>query len=101
MECYIPNGARIYQDKGDEEMKHKFTHKGLTYHLKYDKVGPVTRGALHLQGGVLLNEDYAVCSLKDHFSALKGRKLVTARLLIEQFKDKEDREAIWQQLLSK
>lgn len=83
-------------------MKHKFTHRGSTYYLKYDKVGPVSQGKLFTHGAPLpIAEAYTICSLKDHFSALKGRKIVTARLLEEHFKDKRDREAIWRQLLSK
>ena len=62
-------------------MKHQFTVRDLTYYLKYDKVGPVTQGKLIVQGGMILGEEYTICSLKDHYSALKGRKIVTARLL--------------------
>jgi len=82
-------------------MKHSFTLKGLTYLLKYEKLGPATKAVLQVQGGAVLYEGAAVCSLKDKYSALKGRKVATARALIKNFKNKEDREAIWSQLLSK
>jgi hypothetical protein len=82
-------------------MKHSFTLKGLTYLLKYEKLGPATRVSLHIQGGAKLYEAGTVCSLKDHYSPLKGRKIATARVLVKNFKNKEDREAIWSQLLSK
>lgn len=83
-------------------MKHKFTHKGLTYYLKYDKVGPVTQAKLFVKGAPLpIAESYTICSLKDYFSPLKGRKIATARILQEWLDSKNEREVVWQQLLSK
>lgn len=81
-------------------MKRRFTlsRPHREFRLSFARRGPLTSGVLYQDSEPVAHAN-SLCSPKDTYSPLKGRKIVVSRILKTMWRRASTREKIWEQLL--